>query len=81
MKKTLILSLSLLIPALLIGCKPTENPNPKSTDQPTTVENNTTDNESIPPQVMVEKVSKYSWSWKMEKPELTEMDNFNEMLN
>lgn len=82
MKKTLILSLSLLIPALLIGCTPT--------DKPTMVENNTTNNENVSentveenvlPQVMAEKVSKYSWSRKMEKPELTDMDNFNEMLN
>lgn len=82
MKKTLILSLSLLIPALLIGCTPT--------DKPTMVENNTTNNENVSEntveenvllQVMAEKVSKYSWSRKMEKPELTDMDNFNEMLN
>ncbi|MBQ2599941.1 hypothetical protein II582_00780 [bacterium] len=82
MKKTLILSLSLLIPTLLIGCTPT--------DKPTMVENNTTNNENVSentveenvlPQVMAEKVSKYSWSRKMEKPELTDMDNFNEMLN
>ena len=82
MKKTLILSLSLLIPALLIGCTPT--------DKPTMVENNTTNNENVSeniveenviPQVMAEKNSKYSRSRKMEKPELTEMDNFNEMLN
>ena len=81
MKKTLILSLSLLIPALLIGCTPVENPTDQPTDQPTVVENNSTDNENIPPQVMAEKNSKYTWSWKMEKPELTDMDNFNEMLN
>ena len=82
MKKTLIFSVSLLIPALLIGCTPT--------DKPTMVENNTTNNENVSentveenvlPQVMAEKVSKYSWFRKMEKPELTEMDNFNEMLN
>ena len=81
MKKTLILSLLLLIPALLIGCTRVDNTTPTPTDQPTTVENNSTDNESIPPQVMAEKVSKYSRSWKMDKPELAEMNNFDEMLN
>ena len=87
MKKTLILSLSLLIPALLIGCTPTENPTPidqpveQTIDQPTTVEDNSTDNENIPPQVMAEKISKYSRSWHMDKPELAEMNNLNEMLN
>jgi hypothetical protein len=81
MKKTLILSLSLLIPALLIGCTPVDNPTDQPTNQPTTVENNTTDNKNIPPQVMAEKNSKYSRSRKMEKPELAEMNNFNEMLN
>ena len=81
MKKTLILTSTLLIFSFLAGCTPVEKPIDQPTNQPTTVENNSTDNENIPPQVMAEKVSKYSWSRKMEKPELTEMNNFNEMLN
>ena len=31
--------------------------------------------------IFPEKESKYTWSWHMDKPELTEMDNFEEMLN
>jgi len=31
--------------------------------------------------VFPEKVSKYTWSWHMDKPDLTDMDNFDEMIN
>ena len=61
----------------------------ETTDKPTMVnnpiENNhieePTENTEVAPSLLTEKNSKYSRSRKMEKPELTEMDNFNEMLN
>jgi hypothetical protein len=63
---------------LLSGCF-------EATDKPTMVNNNPiyepTENVEVAPSLLAEKTSKYSWSRKMEKPELTEMDNFNEMLN
>jgi len=43
--------------------------------------NEPTANVEVESSILAEKNSKYTWSRKMEKPELTEMDNFNEMLN
>ncbi len=66
------------ITLLLAGCF-------EATDKPTMVNNNPIDeptaNVEVESSILAEKNSKYSWSWKMEKPELTDMDNFNEMLN
>ena len=63
---------------LLSGCF-------EATDKPTMVNNNpineSTEQVEVAPSLLAEKNSKYSRSRKMEKPELTEMDNFNEMLN
>lgn len=63
---------------LLSGCF-------EATDKPTMVNNNPIDeptaNVEVESSILAEKNSKYSRSRKMEKPELTDMDNFNEMLN
>jgi hypothetical protein len=77
MKKFYLIPL-FCVSLLLSGCF-------EATDKPTMVNNNSIDepveNVEVAPSLLAEKNSKYTWSWKMEKPELTEMDNFNEMLN
>ena len=84
MKKSFFIGFSLLITLLFAGCTLTDQPtNINQTPTPSTVEEITGDieDETVVDSVFPEKESKYSWSWHMDKPDLTDMDNFVEMLN
>lgn len=81
MKKSYFLWL-LWVSMLLVWCTPIETPTP----QPEVSENVVDEIETgemieVSETIFPEKESKYTWSWHMDKPELTEMDNFEEMLN
>jgi len=80
MKKSYFLWL-LWVSMLLAWCTPIETPTPQPEISWNVVEEvKTGEVIEVSDSVFPEKESKYTWSRHMEKPELTEMDNFVEMI-